>query len=147
MLEIAQIDYGSGHYRDAVKLRRRVLRRPLGLDFTDEQLAQERVDTHIAAYLDGELVGSLILTKLDGSVVKLRQMVVRPDRQGRGLGARMVAFAEKLVAERGCREIVLHARESAVGFYERAGYLPTGHAFMEVTIPHRKMVKRLDAAG
>ena len=72
-------------------------------------------------------------------------MTVDPGHQGRGVGKRLIAFAEKLSAEMGYREIVLHARESAVRFYESVGYVAEGEAFTEVTIPHRKMVKRLAA--
>ncbi len=143
VLEFVEIDHGSAGYRGMVELRRRVLRTPLGLEFTEEQLAQEWTDMHIAAYLDGDLVGGLILTDVDGAVAQLRQMVVHPDYQGRGLGGGIVAFAESLATERGYREIVLHARESAIGFYQRGGYVPTGEVFTEVTIPHRTMVKRL----
>lgn len=150
VFELAQIDANSSRYRDLVEFRRRILRTPLGLDFTPEQLAKEQADIHIAAYLDGELVGCVVLTAVDGSqgsVVKLRQMAVDLDRQGRGIGAQIIAFAEKLAAERGYREIILHARETATPFYERAGYVPTGETFTEVTITHRKMVKRLAAPG
>ena len=146
MLEFAQIDANSSGYRDLVEFRRRILRTPLGLDFTPEQLAKEQADIQIGAYLDGQLVGCAVLSAVDeshGLVVRLRQMAVDPDRRGRGVGAEILAFAEKLAAERGYREIVLHARETAAPFYERAGYVPTGEIFMEVTIPHRKMVKRL----
>jgi GNAT superfamily N-acetyltransferase len=145
VLELREVDYGSERYREVVAFRRRLLRMPLGLDFTAEQLAAERADTHVAAYLEGELVGCIVLAAVDASTVKLRQMAVRPDHQGRGLGARIVEFAESLAAERGCREIVLNARESAVRFYEHAGYAVTGEIFTEVTIPHRSMVKRLAA--
>jgi predicted GNAT family N-acyltransferase len=150
VLEFAEIDPCSVRYRELVDFRRRILRTPLGLDFTREQLAKERPDIHIAAYLDGDLVGCVVLTAVDGaqgSVVQLRQMAVEPDRQGRGIGAQMLSFAEKLAAERGRREIVLHARETATPFYENAGYVPTGEIFTEVTVPHRKMVKRLAAPG
>ncbi len=150
MLEFAQIHYNSSRYRDPVEFRRRILRAPLGLDFTPEQLAEEQADIHIAAYLDGELVGCVVLTAVDGShssVVKLRQMAVDPGHQGRGVGVQIVAFAEKLAADRGYREIILHARETAAPFYERAGYVPTGDIFKEVTIHHRKMVKQLAAPG
>jgi len=146
VLEFAQIDYDSSRYRDLVNFRRRILRAPLGLDFTPQQLAVERADIHVAAYLHGELVGCAILTAADdshGRTVKLRQMAVDPDHQGRGIGTQIVTFAEELSAERGYREIVVHARETAVRFYERAGYVATGEIFMEVTIPHRKMAKRL----
>jgi predicted N-acetyltransferase YhbS len=150
VLEFAQIDAGSSRYRELVDLRRRILRTPLGLDFAPEQLAKEQADTHIAAYLDGRLIGCVILTGVegsDGSVVQLRQMAVDPGHQGRGIGAEIVAFAEKLAAERGYREIILHARQSATPFYERSGYVATGEVFIEVTIPHRIMVKRLAAPG
>ena len=150
MLEFAAIDANSSRYRDLVEFRRRILRRPLGLDFTPEQLAEEQGDIHIAVYLDGEPVGCVVLTAVDGShgaVVKFRQMAVDPDHRGRGIGAQIVAFAEKLAAERGYREIILHARETAVPFYERAGYVAMGEVFTEVTVPHRKMVKQLAAPG
>jgi len=62
-------------------------------------------------------------------------------------GAQIVASAERLAAERGFRRIVLHARETATPFYEKAGYVATGETFVEVTIPHRIMVKPLAATG
>jgi GNAT superfamily N-acetyltransferase len=146
-LEFARIEHNSGRYRDLVALRRRVLRSPLGLDFTPEQLEKERADIHIAAYLQSKLVGCVVLTAVDGSLVKLRQMAVVPEHQGRGVGKRLVAFAERLAAEMGYGEIVLHARETAVSFYESVGYVAEGETFTEVTMPHRKMVKQLAAPG
>jgi N-acetylglutamate synthase-like GNAT family acetyltransferase len=147
VLELAQIDYGSNRYRELVEFRRQILRTPLGLDFTPRQLTEEQADIHIAAYFEGELVGCVVLTDVNSSVVRLRQMAVRPDHQGRGVGAQIVSFAEKSAAERGYREIILNARDTAVHFYERAGYAATGQVFTEVTIPHRRMVKRLAAGG
>ncbi|MEO8175011.1 MAG: GNAT family N-acetyltransferase [Sediminibacterium sp.] len=37
----------------------------------------------------------------------------------------------------------MHARESAVGFYEKHGYKVVGDEFVEVTIPHFIMEKEL----
>ena len=148
LLEFARVEHNSARYRDLVALRRRVLRTPLGLDFTQEHLEEERADVHIAAYLQGKLVACVILTMDDrtrDARVKLRQMAVDRDYQGLGIGKRLVVFAEKLAGDRGYREIVLHARETAVRFYESVGYVAVGEAFTEVTIPHRKMVKHLVA--
>ena len=39
--------------------------------------------------------------------------------------------------------MTLHAREAAVPFYERLGYLSEGEPFDEVGLPHRAMRKRL----
>ena len=38
MLQIANVQFGSGLQLESLKLRRRILRTPLGLDFTPEQL-------------------------------------------------------------------------------------------------------------
>jgi predicted GNAT family N-acyltransferase len=150
LLEFVQIEHNSERYRDVVALRRRVLRTPLGLDYTAGQLEQERADVHIAAYLKGELVACVALAATDKShrsSLKLRQMTVDPGHQGRGVGTRLIAFAEKLSAEMGYREIVLHARESAVRFYESVGYVAEGDVFTEVNLPHRKMTKELATPG
>ena len=39
--------------------------------------------------------------------------------------------------------MVLNARTSAVPFYERLGYETRGEPFVEVTVPHLAMAKRL----
>ena len=44
---------------------------------------------------------------------------------------------------RSYRRLVLHARATAVGFYERLGYRIEGPEFCEVTIPHYPMGKSL----
>jgi predicted GNAT family N-acyltransferase len=38
----------------------------------------------------------------------------------------------------------MHARESAVGFYEKLGYQINSDVFNEVNIPHYVMEKRLE---
>ena len=80
---------------------------------------------------------------LDATTVKLRQMAVVPSHQGQRIGQRLLAYAESMACDRGFERIVLHARENAVGFYEKSGFVTIGASFIEVTIPHQKMVKRL----
>ncbi len=55
----------------------------------------------------------------------------------------MVKYSEDLARKLGLKEMVLHARETAVPFYERLGYTRVGDVFTEVTIPHRVMVRAL----
>jgi predicted GNAT family N-acyltransferase len=52
-------------------------------------------------------------------------------------------FAENLARDRGMKKLVMHARKTAVGFYEKLGYKVTGEEFEEVTIPHYEMEKVL----
>ena len=53
---------------------------------------------------------------------QIRFMAVAPAAAGTGLGQRVVAYLEAQARAGGLREIVLHSRETAVGFYEKLGY-------------------------
>ncbi|MET4074626.1 GNAT family N-acetyltransferase [Hymenobacter sp. UYCo722] len=53
---------------------------------------------------------------------QIRFMAVSPAAAGQGLGRRVVAYLEEQAQLAGIREIVLHSREAAVGFYEKLGY-------------------------
>jgi predicted GNAT family N-acyltransferase len=120
-----------------------VLRWPLGLDFTDEQIQAEDSEVHIAALEADKVVGCLVLTPMDEGVIKMRQVAVEPELQGQGIGAQVVELSEQVARARGFNEMVLHARDTAVPFYLRLGYEVFGEPFEEVTIPHRKMRKYL----
>jgi N-acetylglutamate synthase-like GNAT family acetyltransferase len=138
-----EVAHGSSEYEATVGLRRRVLREPLGLDFTREELAAEAADYHLIANEDGTLAACLTLVPLENCVIKMRQVAVEPVLQKRGIGRELVRFAEDFALERGFTRIALNARTSAVPFYERLGYACVGEDFVEVTIPHRMMWKAL----
>ena len=135
---------GSSEYGAAVALRHAVLRAPLGLEFTHAEIADEPKCFHLAAIAGGEVIGTLLLKPLDAQAVKMRQVAVHPDLQCRGIGARLVRFAEAFAREKGCARVVAHARGTALTFYERLGYTAEGAPFLEKTIPHQLVMKRLD---
>lgn len=146
-MEFRLVEHGSAEYEETVALRDDILRRPLGLVFTPEQLGAEGGDLHLACYDAGELVACLILQPLDDAMVKMRQVAVAESVQGRGVGRALVERSEEVARRRGFTTMVLNARESAVPFYERLGYARVGERFEEVSIPHWKMVKRLHPAS
>jgi predicted N-acetyltransferase YhbS len=136
-----EVQPGSADYEAAVRLRAAVLRQPLGLEFTAQEMADEPRCFHLVAVTSAEVVGTLLLKPLDARMLKMRQVAVRPDLQRVGVGAALVHFAEAFARERGFDRIVAHARDSAVGFYERLGYSTEGAPLLECTIPHRVVVK------
>jgi predicted GNAT family N-acyltransferase len=138
------IPHLSPAYALCVALRRDILRKPLGLEFTEAQLAAEADDLHLAAFDDTDLVACLLLTDRGDGRVQMRQVAVREDRQGRGLGAALVAESEAEARRRGFATMILHAREAAVPFYLKLGYALAGEPFEEVGIPHRAMEKALN---
>lgn len=137
------LEHGSADYLDTIALRDDILRRPLGLVFTPEQLGAEAGDIHLAAYLDDNLAACLVLVPLDNREVRMRQVAVRKDLQLKGVGRSLVEESERVVREHGFTLMVLNARLNVVPFYERLGYTPVGSEFLEVTIPHRRMEKVL----
>ena len=84
-----------------------------------------------------------MIRPLDNGAVKLRQMAVESSRQGSGVGRQLLNGVEELLRAEGILRIELNARDTAVGFYEKQGYRKFGGKFMEVTLPHWKMVKAL----
>jgi len=142
-IEIKEIKFDSPEYRDEVELRDKILRKPLGLSFTEEQLKAEIEEYHLGAYLSGKLIGCLLFKPLDNKTVKMRQVAVDETIQGKGVGKKLVEFSEKFAFEKGYLEIILNARDTAVPFYLKSGYEVVGEMFIEVTIPHYKMRKLL----
>lgn len=137
------IEHGSKEYRQMVDLRFQLLRKPLGLDYTAEDLEKEKEDILIGIFDEDLLEGCCILTKIAPQTVKLRQMAVSSGLQGKGIGRVLMTFAENVARDRGMRRMVMHARKSAVGFYEKLGYNICSQEFQEVTIPHYEMEKAL----
>lgn len=70
-------------------------------------------------------------------------MAVQNNLQGKGIGAAMMNFAENVARDRGYKTLIMHARKTAVGFYEKSGYKVTGEEFEEVHLPHFIMEKAL----
>ena len=137
------IDHGSAEYEQMVKLRDDILRKPLGLSFTREELEREKNNLHIVAYEDERMLGCCMLLEEDPETVRLRQMAVMNDLQGKGIGKALMQFAENLARDRGYKKIIMHARKTAIGFYEKLGYKAVGEEFLEVTLPHFVMEKKL----
>lgn len=120
-----------------------ILRKPLALSFTHDELASEKDDILIGAFEDDDMVACCILTKVSTELCKLRQMAVHQKMQGKGIGHAIMQFAENVARDAGFKLMTMHARKSAEVFYEKQGYAAYGDVFIEVTIPHIEMRKKL----
>lgn len=69
---------------------------------------------------------------------------VAPDRQGRGIGRRLLEFMEGKARQKGLRALRLSASLTAVGFYAKLGYEPfgqeSGDDFYGRVVPMRKVL-------
>lgn len=138
------VDHGSPEYQEMVRLRKDVLRRPLGLTLEEDELDTERPHVHIGAFEEDILLGCCMLVRENDETVRLRQMSVMDNIQGKGVGRALMNFAENIARDQGYKHLIMHARKHAIGFYEKMGYQVTSTEFTEVSIPHVVMEKPLN---
>ena len=124
------IDFGTPEFDEALKLRHEVLRKPLNMEFNAEDIAKEYDSFHIGCYTNaGDLLAVLILKPIDQKMVKMRQVAVSPQTQSKGVGTFLVRESEKFAAIKGFEKIELHARDTAIEFYKKSGYISKGEIY------------------
>ena len=145
MVEIKIVYHNFEGYKKTLEVRKKYLRKPLGLNIYDEDLESEKDQIHFAAILqeNQKTVGVVIMKKLD-KICKLRQMVVDLDYRNKKIGTKLVEAFENYAKSNGFESIELHARKVAINFYVKLGYEITSDEFLEVNIPHFAMKKNLN---
>jgi GNAT superfamily N-acetyltransferase len=138
---IFEAPLGSDLYRQALRLREGILRAPLGLNVSDEDVYDDGMRQHFCAVSCGAVVGTVSLRPLDEATLHLKQMAVDEAKRRMRIGAQLLAHAEAWAAQAGFRLMI--ARVGAEGFYLKLGYAQEGGAFEENTIPHVRVIKRL----
>lgn len=97
--------------------------RPLAADY-GELIERERV--HVLG--NGEIDALIVLSPQDDALL-VENVAVRPDRQGRGLGRRLMTFAEFHARSLGAPAVRLRADErmtANLAWYASLGYRETG---------------------
>lgn len=141
MQSIEEIPYGSDAYRRILGFRDQILRRPLGLSLNSSDTAGEEAQRHFVMKKADAILAGVIVMKLDTQTARLRQMWVRQDVAGRGMGRALLAGVEDILQTEDYLQITLHARLSVRGFYEKCGYSAEGEVFDEIGIPHIIMTR------
>jgi ribosomal protein S18 acetylase RimI-like enzyme len=129
------------------RLRYEVLRQPWQQPEGSERAPDDDAPTTTHALWrapNGSVAGVARLHPSNPEQGQIRYMAVAPAWQGHRIGQALLAHLEAAARQQGLAEIVLHARESAVGFYERLGYavVEPSHTLFGV-IPHFLMRKSL----
>lgn len=138
-IHFSLITFGTPDFDVNLSLRDEILRKPLNMSFTTEQIAEEWDSFHIGAYSQEILLGSLIIKPVDRHLVKMRQVAVAGNLQKKGIGSQLVKFSEAFARSKGFKRIELHARLTAVPFYTKLLYTIDGPLFKEVGLDHHKM--------
>ena len=124
------------------ELRREVFCIEQGVPVELELDELDQIATHLAAILDGEVVGTLRMLQHEGAA-KIGRVAVRARSRRTGIASALMERAAAIALKRGFAEIVLHAQLGVTGFYRRLGYIEEGDVFDEAGIPHVAMRKKL----
>ena len=137
------IDFGTPEYQQLVKMRDEILRKPLGLSFSQDELSMEKDNMFIAAFEDEQMLGCCMIVENDATKAQLRQMAVLNSLQGKGIGRALILFSENIARDHGYKTMCMHARKNTISFFEKMGYKVKGNEFIKLTIPHVEMEKEL----
>jgi GNAT superfamily N-acetyltransferase len=131
------------------ELRWRLLRAPWGQPRGSERDELEERAVHLmACNPEGEAVAVGRLHFNTVTQAQVRYMAVEPSWRGRGVGRLLLRALEENARHRGADQMVLDAREAAVGFYEHCGYraIRPAHTLFG-TIRHWQMEKALQSCA
>lgn len=82
----------------------------------------------VGAWQAERLVGVLGMRRVDtlarGAHLHVDDLVVRSELRGRGIGRRLLDFAEQDAQRRGLVALFLDSRQEVIAFYEHLGYEP-----------------------
>jgi predicted GNAT family N-acyltransferase len=129
---------------EVAALRTRVFVDEQGVPAEIERDAADATAVHVLSRDDGGRVvatGRLLLR--DDGTASIGRMAADPAVRGRGHGSAVLTELHHQAAQRGMREIELHAQLTARAFYERAGYTAVGDVYEEAGIAHITMRLRL----
>lgn len=114
----------------------------------------EDLSFHLGAFMDGKLVSvaSFFYEKhpefSDLHQYQLRGMATLPEFEKKGLSSELLNVAFPIIKQNFCTLVWCNARKSAVGFYEKVGFLKAGKNEFEIQDigPHFLMYKKLTDA-
>jgi GNAT superfamily N-acetyltransferase len=142
-MQMQIIPHNSEQYGQMIQLRISQLLKPIGVPASYIEREKESNDILIGAFQNEEIIGCCVLTPKDNATIQLRQMTVRSDFRGKGIGAAIIEFAEELARKNNFLLLIMHARDPVIEFYKKCGYEIDGEQFFEVGIGHHKMRKQL----
>ncbi|MGE0498718.1 MAG: YbgC/FadM family acyl-CoA thioesterase [Ramlibacter sp.] len=125
---------------DATRVRTEVFVNEQRIPMEMEWDEADRTALHaVASNRLGQPLATGRLLQPGPGVGQIGRMAVHRVLRGASLGRDILQALTEAAAQRGDRQLLLHAQRSAEGFYQRLGFRPRGEPFDEVGIPHIEM--------
>jgi predicted GNAT family N-acyltransferase len=140
MISVQLIHTTNPYYQLERQLRNQILLRPIGIADHAWEMHDEKA-WHFVAIENDTVIGCVVLVPLDEEQTKtqLMQMAVETNQQGKGIGKLLVIELLSFCKSHNIKEVVCHARATAVPFYLNLGFEIYDAPFMEVGMQHYHM--------
>lgn len=131
-------------WREYFLFRYKILRKPIGLHRSTIRDKLEKISYHVMATNNkGKIIGVGRLHFVNIKESQIRYMAVDKNFRKKGVGNAIVNKLE-IHSLNNCRNnIILNARENAVIFYSKLGYVNLGKIDVGIDIKHFQMKKNL----
>jgi hypothetical protein len=96
----------------------------------DNSISGKMATNVLAYHADGKPVG-LVTLKIDGDAADIGLLAVSEEHAGRGIGAHLMAYTERICKANGVKTLHVATQEANTGacrFYEKSGYRPTSRS-------------------
>lgn len=140
-LEFNIINYNSPEYQKALRLREDVMRKPLGLLLSEEDVKDDGKRIHIGGYYNDELICGCSLRIIHHKIAHIYSVFVKQELQNKGFGQRLMAYAENYAKSQGAKRLFVEGRKAAKNFYQKCGFSSCGLEYIDMNIVHQDMRK------
>ena len=96
------------------------------------EVPPEHLPGSFVAEADGRIVGFATVLRADAAEAELEGLFVEPEDWGKGVGARLVAEAERRAAALGVATLRVVASRRAEGFYRACGFETVGEVMTKL---------------
>ena len=128
---------------DCFAIRIKVFVEEQGVPKERELVREAKTTIHALARINSVPVATGRLITIDNKNARIGSMAVKLEYRRIGVASLVLDFLEEKAREKGIQYITLEAQEYVKQFYSERGYCERGEVFLDVGIPHVKMVKEL----
>ena len=131
-------------FSEIKSIRRSVFQEEQGVDPALDFDGLDETAEHLLAYLDTQPVGTARIRYLERQRAKIERLAVLATARGQGIGKKLMEKALEIAAQKNVQEVEVHAQEYVRGLYQQLDFEQEWENFVEASIPHVKMRKRLE---
>ena len=135
------VEYATEEYKEALQLKDDVMRKPLGLCLSEDDVKFDNKRIHIGGYIENELVCGCSFGIIHKKMGHIFSVYVKQSCQNQGIGQQLMAFAEDYAKQSGVARLYVEGRKTAKNFYLKCGFRPCGSEYVDMNIIHQDMKK------